>query len=127
MSVRSARKWEHGVYPSQRRKPRTWRTREDPFDAVFENEVALLLAADHAGVLEATTLQRELNRRHPAQFSLSQLRTLQRRVRQWRALHGPDKEVFFPQEHPPRREAAYDFTNCDELGVTTSTSAGCAR
>jgi hypothetical protein len=46
------------------------------------------------------------------------LRTLQRRVRQWRVLHGPDKEVFFPQEHPPGREAAYDFTNCDELGVT---------
>ena len=118
MSVRSARKWERGLYPSQRRKPRTWRTREDPFDAVFENEVAPLLAADHAGVLEATTLLGELNRRHPEQFSLSQLRTLQRRVRQWRALHGPDKEVFFPQEHPPGREAAYDFTNCDELGVT---------
>ncbi len=31
MSVRSAGKWEHGLYPSQRRKPHTWRTREDPF------------------------------------------------------------------------------------------------
>jgi hypothetical protein len=48
------------------------------------------------------------------------LRTLQRRIRQWRALNGPDKEVFFPQEHAPGREAAYDFTNCDELGVTIS-------
>lgn len=26
--------------------------------------------------------------------------------------------MFFPQEHPPGREAAYDFTNCDEPGVT---------
>ena len=51
-------------------------------------------------------------------FPARQLRTLQRRIRQWRALNGPDKEVFFPQEHPPGREAAYDFTNCDELGVT---------
>jgi len=118
MSVRSARKWERGLYPSDRRKPHAWRTREDPFADAFENEVVPLLIADHKGVLEATTILAELNRRHPERFGESQLRTLQRRVRQWRALNGPDKEVFFPQEHPPGREAAYDFTNCDELGVT---------
>ena len=118
MSVRSARKWERGLYPSDRRKPHAWRTREDPFAEAFENEVVPLLIADHKGVLEATTILAELNRRHPERFGESQLRTLQRRVRQWRALNGPDREVFFPQEHPPGREAAYDFTNCDELGVT---------
>ena len=120
MSVRSARKWEHGLLPSQRHKPHIWRTRKDPFAEVFESELVPLLAEDSKGVLEATTLLAELNRRHPGQFSEGQLRTLQRRVRQWRALSGPDKEVFFPQEHPPGREAAYDFTNCDELGVTIS-------
>jgi hypothetical protein len=120
MSVRSARKWEHGLFPSQRHKPHTWRTRKDPFAEVFGSELVPLLAEDSRGVLEATTLLAELNRRHPGQFSEGQLRTLQRRVRQWRALSGPDKEVFFPQEHPPGREAAYDFTNCDELGVTIS-------
>jgi hypothetical protein len=118
MSVRSARKWERGLYPSQRSKPHTWRTRRDPFAEVFDNEVAPLLAADRAGVLEATTILAELNRRHAGRFSGGQLRTLQRRVRQWRALNGPEKEVYFPQEHPPGREAAYDFTHCDELGVT---------
>jgi hypothetical protein len=118
MSERSARKWEHGLLPSQRHKPHTWRTRKDPFAEVFESEVEQLLAEDSKGVLEATTLLTELNRRHPGQFSEGQLRTLQRRIRQWRALNGPDKEVFFPQQHLPGREAAYDFTNCDELGVT---------
>jgi hypothetical protein len=118
MSERSARKWEHGSFPSQRRKPHTWRTRTDPFGEVFEREVVPLLAADEKRVLEARTILGELNRRHPNGFSTRQLRTLQRRMRQWRALNGPDKEVFFPQEHPPGREAAYDFTNCDELGVT---------
>ena len=118
MSVRSARKWQHGAYPSQRRKPHTWRTRPDPFGEVFESEVVPLLAADEKRVLEARTVLGELDRRHPGEFSVRHLRTLQRRIRQWRALHGPDKEVFFPQEHPPGREAAYDFTNCDELGVT---------
>ena len=55
MSVRSARKWERGLYPSQRRKPHTWRTREDPFADVFASEVAPLLVADRDGVLEAST------------------------------------------------------------------------
>jgi len=118
MSVRSARKWQHGAYPSQRREPHTWRTRPDPFSAVFESDVVPLLAADEKRVLEARTILGELDRRHPGEFSVRHLRTLQRRIRQWRALNGPDKEVFFPQEHPPGREAAYDFTNCDELGIT---------
>ncbi len=85
---------------------------------MFDGEVVALLAADRNGVLEATTILAELNRRHPGRFGAGQLRTLQRRVRQWRALNGPEKEVFFPQEHPPGREAAYDFTNCNELGIT---------
>jgi hypothetical protein len=118
MSVRSARKWEHGAFPSQRRKPHTWRTRPDPFGEIFESEVVPLLVADEKRVLEARRLLGELDRLHPDCFSARQLRTLQRRIRQWRGLNGPDKEVFFPQEHPPGREAAYDFTNCDELGVT---------
>lgn len=118
ISVRSARRWQAGPYPSQARKPHHWRTRPDPFGAVFESEIAPLLVADEKGRLEARTILGELNRRHPGSFSARQLRTLQRRVRQWRALNGPEKEVFFPQEHPPGREAAYDFTNCDELGIT---------
>ena len=85
---------------------------------MFESEVVPLLAADERRVLEARTILGELDRRHPGEFSVRHLRTLQRRIRQWRALHGPDKEVYFPQEHPPGREAAFDFTNCDELGVT---------
>jgi len=118
MSVGSARKWRAGQYPSQARKRHWWRNRPDPFAEVFEREVVPLLAADEKRVLEARTILGELNRRHPGGFSARQLRTLQRRMRQWRALNGPDKEVFFPQEHPPGREAAYDFTNCDELSVT---------
>jgi hypothetical protein len=118
ISERSARRWKKGSYPSQRRKPHTWRTRDDPFVEVFDAEIAPLLEADSAGVLEATTILAELQRRHPGEFLHGQLRTLQRRLRQWRALNGPEKEVFFPQDHPPGREAAYDFTNCDELGIT---------
>ena len=49
---------------------------------------------------------------------MRQLRTLQRRVGEWRTLQGPQQEVYFPQRHPPGREAAFDFSNCNDLGVT---------
>jgi len=118
MSERSARRWGAGVYPSQQSKPHTWRTRGDPFAGVFEGEVVPLLMADHSGVLEAPTILAELQRQHPSEFQHGQVRTLQRRLRQWRALNGPEKEVYFRQDHPPGREAAYDFTDCGELKVT---------
>ncbi len=47
----------------------------------------------------------------------SLLRTLQRRVRQWQALNGQEREIFFAQAHPPGRLGLSDFTVCDELGV----------
>jgi hypothetical protein len=118
MSVRSARHWQAGPYPSQARKPHLWRTRPDPFAGVFDSDIAPLLAADERRLLEGRTLLGELDRRHPGCFSVSQLRTLQRRIREWRALHGPEQEVYFPQDHRPGREAAFDFTNCNDLGVT---------
>ena len=59
-----------------------------------------------------------LEDKFPGRFSASQLRTLQRRLQDWRALNGPDQEVYFPQEHPPSREAQIDFTHCNSLGVT---------
>ena len=31
MSERSVRNWEEGPYPSETKRPRTWRTRLDPF------------------------------------------------------------------------------------------------
>jgi hypothetical protein len=118
MSDRSARKWRSGSLPSCSKTPRHWRTRPDPFVGVWDADVMPLLECDTEGVLEARTLLQELEKKHPGQFSAGQVRTLQRRVREWRALHGPGREVFFPQEHPPGREGAFDFTHCKELGVT---------
>ena len=69
-------------------------------------------------VPDPKTIFAELVRRYPGQFLSGQVRTLQRRVNDWRALHGPPKEVYFEQEHPPGREAAFDFTHCASLGVT---------
>ena len=118
-SERSVRRWQRGALPSERRRNRRgWRTRPDPFDDVWERDVAPLLLSDPDGELSATTILEWLDERYPGRFGRSQLRTLQRRIRDFRALRGPDKEVYFQQEHPPGREAQVDFTHCGELGVT---------
>ena len=118
MSVRSARNWQSGPLPSQAKPEHRWRTRPDPFDGVWEDEIEPLLRNDPTGKLKATTIIDWLGEQHPGRFSASQLRTLQRRLQDWRALHGPEREVYFPQVHPPGREAQFDFTHCGELKVT---------
>jgi len=118
MSERTARKWQSGPLPSQSKKPREWRTRADPFEGVWTEVVVPMLEADTNGVLEAKTLMETLTERDPQRFSMAQVRTMQRRVRDWRAKRGPAKEVYFPQEHPPGHEAALDFTCCNALGIT---------
>lgn len=118
MSERSAYTWREGALPSETKSPRTWRTRPDPFSSVWTSEVVPLLEADQEGVLEATTLLAELQRRHGDAYGAGLLRTLQRRLHEWRAMHGPGKEVMFEQVHPAGREGAFDFTDATELGVT---------
>lgn len=117
MSVRSARKWEQGPLPSQARQRRWWRTRPDPFAEVWEQDVVPLLEADRAGELQVKTIFEELVDRYPGRFQPGQRRTLERRVRDWRAVSGPEKKVVFPQEHPPGREGVLDFTHAKPLEV----------
>ena len=115
ISERSARRIDDtNALPSQR-APRSSRTREDPLTEVWDAEVIPLLRTD--ALLNAVTLLEELQRRHPGQYDTCVLRTLQRRMRQWRALHGAERDIYFAQEHPPGRLGLSDFTVCDELGV----------
>ncbi len=118
MSVRSAGKWEKGSLPSETKKARSWRTRVDPFSEVWDTEVVPLLRADDKRELEATTVLGVLDGKFPGRWGRGQVRTLQRRIRDWRAMFGPDKEVYFEQVHVPGREGAFDFTHGTELGVT---------
>ena len=118
MSVRTAREWDTGPAPSATKQPRDWRTRPDPFAAVWGTDVEPLLQSDVKGVLEAKLVLEVLRTRYPEQFHAGQARTLQRRFRDWRARHGVEPEVFFEQVAMPGREAAIDFTHATDLGVT---------
>lgn len=106
----------HRKLPSELRSPRDWRTREDPIASEDWEEMVSRLR--DASDLETKVLFEELLTRKPDCYHAGQLRTFQRRVRQWRAAEGPPKEVFFPQEHRPGEAMQSDFTCANELRIT---------
>jgi hypothetical protein len=116
MDAKTARTYRQADrLPSQSFTPRSWQTREDPFQDVWPELQDLL--ERHPG-LQAKTLFEDLQRRFPGRFPDGQLRTLQRKIKGWKAVAGPPKEVFFDQIHTPGQLGASDFTHMNDLGIT---------
>lgn len=108
MSENTARKYLRlGKLPSQCTPERTWRTRNDPFDKIWPQAISMLEV--NPG-LEARTLFEWFQRQYPGVYQDGQLRTFQRRVKYWRAVEGPAKEVYFPQVHYPGVLCESDFS-----------------
>ena len=117
MSEKTARKYSRsGTLPSQCKPVHDWRTRADPIDSQDWRWIEDMLS-DNAG-LEAKTLFEALQRDHDGRYQQGQLRTFQRRVKRWRALHGEGNEVFFPQHYAPGDGCESDFTHMKSLGIT---------
>lgn len=115
MSENTARRYRQGAAPKGSRPQRAYRTRPDPFEAVWP-EVEKML--ESAPGLESKTIFARLLERPDVSFTEGQLRTLQRKIRRWRVEHGPQKEVMFPQQHRPGEYAQSDFTSMNDLGIT---------
>src|SRR5579883_1924957 len=116
MSERTAHKYERaGKLPSELKRPRTWRTRPNPFEEDWPWVVEHL---ERDPALQGTTLFALLCQRHPDRYRPTQVRTLQRQIAAWRALQGPEREVIFEQVHTPGERAQSDFTHMEDLGVT---------
>lgn len=116
MDVKTARKYkELGKLPSEVVSERHWLTRQDPFKTVWPEILKLL--RNNSG-LQGKTIFQWLQRQHPGDFQDGQLRTLQRKIKHWRATEGPSKEVMFPQKHHPGELCQSDFTHMDSLGIT---------
>ncbi len=116
MSEKTARKYIRlEKLPSQCKPERRWRTREDPFEEIWE-QVRSMLEMNPG--LEAKTLFEWLQRQSPGRYSDGQLRSFQRRLKQWRATEGPAREVYFPQIHYAGQLCESDFTDMSSLGIT---------
>jgi transposase len=116
----AARYLEAQAGPEQLRRPHTWRTRGDPLEALWLKAKPWLEATPE---LEAKALFEHLLAEDASLASGQALRTFQRRVRRWRAQHGPPREVHFPQIREPGQSLQLDWTHCDELGVTIGGAA----
>src|SRR3989449_1464075 len=113
---RTARKYERAAaLPSQLKRSHDWRTRPNPFEGDWEWVVSQL---ERDPALQGSTLFSLLCERHPERYQPTQVRTLQRHIAHWRALHGPEREVMFEQQHSPGERAQSDFTHMEDLGVT---------
>ena len=116
MDEKTARKYRMlGKLPSELEKRHAWRTRKDPFENVWP---AIKVMLEINPGLEAKTVFEDLQRRNLGQFADGQLRTLQRRIKIWRASEGPPKEVYFTQIHTPGQLGQSDFTSMNKLGIT---------
>src|SRR5437764_1326361 len=116
MSERTARKYEHtGKLPSQLKESHDWNTRQNPFEQDWPWVVSQL---ERDPALQGATLFALLCERYPGRYQSTQVRTLQRHIARWRALHGPEQEVIFEQRHTPGERGQSDFTHMDDLLIT---------
>ncbi len=114
ISVASAyRLAEDPRLPSQKQTPRG-RRRPDPLVEIFDSEVVPLLQASPG--IRPIAIFEEMQRRHP-ELPAHIRRTLERRIRSWRALNGPPREIIFPQVHEPGRWGLSDFTEMSDVQI----------
>jgi transposase InsO family protein len=110
VSVRSGRRIEKSGAPRNQAE-RDWRTREDPLAAVWNAELVVLLEREPS--LTGTTLLEYLEEHYPGHYDQKILRTLQRRIKQWKALNGPERDVIFRQQAVVAQQGFSDFTHPD--------------
>ncbi len=114
-SERSGRRIEKGEHQPQKGQQRDWRTRLDPLSEVWDKELEPMLKREPR--LEPTTLYEYLQDHYPGQYQ-SVLRTLQRRVQEWKVLHGAPKEVMFEIRHIPGEMGISDFTELKKVTIS---------
>ena len=117
ISERSGRSIDNLQHSNSKGKQRHWRTRQDPFEAVWSNELKPMLELEPD--LSALTLLEFIQEQYGAEsYPDKLLRTLQRRVLNWRHIEGPEQEIIFNQQHIPGLMGLSDFTELKDIKVT---------
>lgn len=115
ISTRTGQRIEAGTHQPNRGRLQDQRTVPDPLADVWEDELEPMLRRDPR--LKPMTLYEYLQDKYPGQYP-QVLRTLQRRVRTWKALHGPSPEVMFELRHEPGVQGFSDFTELKGITIT---------
>jgi hypothetical protein len=114
-SERSGQRIEAGDYQPNRGKVREWCTSCDPLAEVWESELEPMLKNTPA--LKPMTLFEYLQAKYPGKYG-QVLRTVQRRVAAWKALHGSAAEVMFELRHEAGMMGFSDFTELTGVEIT---------
>jgi transposase InsO family protein len=117
ISIASAYRIESDPRLPSQKKPTRGRRRPDPLIEFFDADVVPMLLA--APELRPVAILQELQRRYPA-IEDSVRRTLERRIRGWRALHGAEREIVFRQVHEPGQMGLSDFTEMGDLAIAVA-------
>ena len=115
ISRRSGQRIDSGGDRPNRGRVRDWRTTPDPLADVWASELEPMLRREPR--LKPTTLFEYLQEHYPGKYP-QVLRTVQRRVRAWKAIHGPAPEVMFELRHEPGMIGLSDFTELKGVEIT---------
>ena len=115
ISQKTARKYiKHKHLPSQQ-KEKPLRSYSNPFEAHWDKVTGMLETSPE---LEARTILSYLVEMYPEHYRLNQIRSLQRRLKEWRAHYGASKQVIFRQDLKPGRQSQSDWTHMGDLNIT---------
>ena len=117
VSISSAYRMDKGKLTGDK-KNRKWKTRKDPFTNVWDDLIVPKLEV-HPNLLAITILE-NLQSKYPGEYPDKLLRTLQRRLKKWKAMYGPEKDIIFCQEHYPGKMGISDFTTLKNVQITIS-------
>lgn len=112
---RTARKYIKQNRRPKSKKEESARVYPDSFEEHWD-EVLLML--EKSPELQAQTVMTYLSEQYPHHYRLNQLRSLQRRIREWRVHHGTNKAVIFRQDLKPGRQSQSDWTHMGDLKIT---------
>jgi hypothetical protein len=115
ISIRTGSRIDTQTHQPQSGRPHDWLTRADPLEKVWLSELEPMLQREPR--LEPMTLFEYLQETYPGKYE-GVLRTLQRRVEQWKAAQGKPKEVMFKIRHEPGEMGLSDFTHLKGVTVT---------
>lgn len=119
ISVSTAHRIENERHQLKKDK-RSWRTRVDPLEPIWDSVVLPLLKQD--AEITPIGIFDHLCDDYADKFDTSSRRTLERRIRKWRHLHGSFQDVMFLQVHELGKQGICDFTHVN-LPVTIQTES----
>lgn len=115
MDRKTAAKYiNQSILPSETIKDRIWKTHNDKLESIWAKAEEFLNVSPE---IEAKALFEHLLENYPDKIMASQLRTFQRRVKQWRTKHGDNQEVYFDQITTPGKQAQLDWLDMNKFAI----------